>query len=356
MNDERSGQTELERRQALKVAELQALALQPLIELIAESLVKRDAFAAVLIAWLETPEGYAAVRGVLPELIAALNAVASTNRYDGRTIARADLPTDMTDDNQELQARREELRKKLFKPVALSYKDKELLAELVRGAEVCFANAEQLFQEASLLREHKHFSRSLFLYQIAMEECAKVDMVGAAATGLTLGHPVDLERLAKAFRDHKAKNFSNAYMSKAPEAEAAARAANDSKAASAAFGASQREIHGFLNSAKNAAMYVDFQDGKFVSPDERIDEQGALAVAALSYYFMSVTCPRLKPLRRMLDEPKMHSEIMAGLGEVILNGLADKATMEGMDAAISSYLKEMAASMVAREKNPPKGE
>ena len=95
---------------------------------------------------------------------------------------------------------------------------------------------------------------------------------------------------------------------------------------------------------------------KFVSPDERIDEQGALAVAALSYYFMSVTCPRLKPLRRMLDEPKMHSEIMAGLGEVILNGLADKATMEGMDAAISSYLKEMAASMVAREKNPPKGE
>src|SRR5882672_1800554 len=107
----------------------------------------------------------------------------------------------MNKEKPDLQARREELRKLFSGPVALSEHDKQLLAELVRGAEVCFANAEQLFQEANLLREHKHFSRSLFLYQIAMEECAKVDMIGAEATALTLGHPADLERLARAFRD-----------------------------------------------------------------------------------------------------------------------------------------------------------
>jgi AbiV family abortive infection protein len=259
----------------------------------------------------------------------------------------------MTPEKPDLEARREELRKFFSKPVTLSDKDNQLLAELVRGAEVCFANAEQLFQEASLLREHKHFARSVFLHQIAMEDCAKVDMIGAAATALTLGHPVDLERVAKSFRDHKAKNFSNAYMAKASEAEMAARKANDNTAASEAFKNSQREIHGFLNAAKNASMYVDFKEGKFVSPDEVVSEKEALLIAGLSYYFMSVTYPRLKPLRRMLEEPHLHAELMAGFGEAMLKGLGDQGTMEDVGAAINSYIKEMASRLAAREKSPP---
>lgn len=259
----------------------------------------------------------------------------------------------MTEDKPNLETRRGELRKLLSSPVALSDRDKQLLAKLVRGAEVCFANAEQLFQEASLLREHKHFSRSLFLYQIAMEECAKVDMIGTNATALTLGHPVDLDRLAKDFRDHKAKNFSNAYMSKASEAEMAARKANDSKAVSEAFKNSQQEIHGFLNAAKNASMYVDFKDGKFVSPDEVVGEEEALVIAALAYYFMTVTYPRLRPLRRMLEEPQLHAELMAGFGEAWAKGLTDTATIEDIDAALNSYLKEAATRLAAREKTAP---
>jgi AbiV family abortive infection protein len=255
----------------------------------------------------------------------------------------------MTDDKQNLEARREQLRKLFSNPVELSDKDKQLLAELIRGAEVCFANAEQLFQEASLLREHKHFARSLFLHQIAMEECSKVDMIGEAATALTLGHAVDLEALERDFRDHKAKNFSNAYMSKASEAEIAARRANDARAASEAFGNSQREIHRFLNTAKNASMYVDFKDRKFISPDDVVSEEEALMIAGLSYYFLTVTYPRLRPLRRMLEEPDLHAELLAGFGEAMLKGLTDQSTMEDMDAAISSYLKEMAKRIAARE-------
>jgi AbiV family abortive infection protein len=255
----------------------------------------------------------------------------------------------MTQKKQTLNAPRELLRKHFSTPVTLSDKDKRLLAELVRGAEVCFANAEQVFQEASLLREHKHFSRSLFLYQMAMEECAKVDMIGEAATGLTLGRPVDLEALEKDFRDHKAKNFSNAYMSKASEAELAARRANDSKAARDAFANSQREIHGFLNRAKNASMYVDLKDGKFVSPDAVVTEDEASLIAGLSHYFMTVTYPRLRPLRRMLEEPQLHAELMAGFGEAIVTGL-NTGSIEDMDAAIHSYIAEMATKIGARAK------
>jgi AbiV family abortive infection protein len=259
----------------------------------------------------------------------------------------------MTDDKKDLQARREELRKLLGKPIKLNERDDALLMELVRGAEVCFANAEQLFQEATLLREHKHFCRSIFLYQIAMEECAKVDMIGAAATGLTFGRPVDLDRLEKDFRDHKAKNFSNAYMSEASAAEKAAREANDSKAARAAFKESQREIHAFLNTAKNASMYVDLKNGRFVAPNDVVDEEAASMIAGLAYYFMSITYPRLRPLRRMLDEPELHSELMAGFGEAMIKGLTEKGTMGAMDEAISSYVREMAATLTSKKTKKP---
>lgn len=246
------------------------------------------------------------------------------------------------------EVRRELLGRIWSKPVALNDKDKELLAELVRGAEMCFANAEQLFQEASLLREQKHFSRSIFLHQISMEECAKVDMIGAAATGITMGHPVDHERLEKAFRDHKAKNFVNAYMSKVSEAELAAREANDSKAASEAFKNSQREIHKYLNAAKNSSMYVDFKDGRFIAPNDLVDEELAMQIASISYYFMMVTYPRLAPLRRMLNEPDVHSELISGFGERVKQILADKHTIDEMKAAVNSALEEMAAKIAKR--------
>jgi AbiV family abortive infection protein len=186
-----------------------------------------------------------------------------------------------------------------------------------------------------------------------MEECAKVDMIGAAATGLTFGHPVDLDRLEKAFRNHKAKNYSNAYMSEASAAEKAARKANDSKAARASFKESQREIHAFLNTAKNASMYVDLKNGKFVAPNDVIDEEAASTIAAVSYYFMSITAPLLRPLRRMLEEPNLHAELMAGFGEALLNGLTDKGTMGAMEDAISSYVREMAATLASKDPKKP---
>lgn len=186
---------------------------------------------------------------------------------------------------------------------AMDDKDKLLFAELVRGAELALDNAEQLFEEAELLRERKHFARSVFLHQISMEECAKVDMIGEAATSLILGHPVNLKRLVNGMRDHKQKNFVNSYMSGVSEAEKAAQENNDVKEGIEAFKKWQGEIHLFLNTAKNASMYVDFVDGEFVAPVERIDEQGALAIAAVNRYFMTITGPRLRALKRAFENP-----------------------------------------------------
>lgn len=64
-------QLEREFEKPRRLNELQASARRPLIEFIAESLAQGDETAAVLIPWMDTPEGQQALQGILPELIEA---------------------------------------------------------------------------------------------------------------------------------------------------------------------------------------------------------------------------------------------------------------------------------------------
>jgi AbiV family abortive infection protein len=232
-------------------------------------------------------------------------------------------------------------------------KQKILLAELIRGAEVTFANAEQLFQEASLLRGNRHFCRSIFLHQIAMEECAKVELIGAAATSITMGYTVNLKALGRAFRDHKAKNFANAYMATMSEAEIAAREANDPNAAGEAFRKIQKEIHDELNMAKNASMYVDFVDDRFVAPTDIVSEELALQTAALNYYFMSVTAPRLRAMRRLVDDQEFSQKWVAEFVALAHKLREQKATMKEQSEAITGFIRETAKKMSGGSNGAP---
>jgi hypothetical protein len=47
---------------------------------------------------------------------------------------------------------------------------------------------------------------------------------------------------------------------------------------------------------------------------------------------------------------------MAGFGEALLKGLTDKATMGAMEEAISSYVREMAATLASRDPKKPTSE
>jgi len=180
--------------------------------------------------------------------------------------------------------------------------DKTLLLELVRGAELTFQNAEQLFSEAVLLRKNGHLNRALFLHQISMEECAKIDILGAWATNLMSSGGVDLAKLTKAIRNHKAKNYTNAYMARLSDAELAARERKDWKGSAEAFKEWQAKIHSYLNTHKNASLYVDFNDGKFLAPDDMITERMVDEIGITNQYFLAVTHPRLGAMRRMADE------------------------------------------------------
>jgi AbiV family abortive infection protein len=140
-------------------------------------------------------------------------------------------------------------------------KEREDLAELVRGAQLAFDNAEALYNEAQLLGTRGAFARALTLHQISLEELSKLDILCVAATSVVMGHPVDLAKLAGRFRQHKVKNYNNAYMSVRTDAEVEASKKGDGAAAIEIFKAQQAGIHRILNTNKNASLYVDYEGG-----------------------------------------------------------------------------------------------
>ncbi len=97
--------------------------------------------------------------------------------------------------------------------------ERQLLEEIVRGAQLIFENAKNLYNEAQLLGRSGAFARALTLHQISMQECSTIDMLGAAGHQRAHGDPVQLNHLATKFRQHKVKNYNTAYWSVVTDAE-----------------------------------------------------------------------------------------------------------------------------------------
>ena len=173
------------------------------------------------------------------------------------------------------------------------------LEDLVRGAEKTFDNAESLFYEAELLAKAGAVARALCLHQISLEECSKVGNLGAWAVSLILGFDVDQEKVLAAFRRHAAKNRTNAYMLEGSQAEKDAKARGDFDAARAAFRQTQEAFHETSNTAKNAALYVDWVDGAFAAPDERITTEMLEEVTKRNAEFLGYAHNSLKTLQRL---------------------------------------------------------
>jgi AbiV family abortive infection protein len=183
--------------------------------------------------------------------------------------------------------------------ISLDKASEDLLAELVRGGEMIFDNAEQLYKEACILRENGALSRALCLHQLSNEECGKLEMLGGYAMTITLGHQVDMTRMTKTLRDHEAKNHANAYFTSITEDERAARERGDWAGSSRAFEELQAKLHKVFNTHKNAALYVNFEGGKFSAPKDVITAEMVEGMAALNAYFLGITGPYVRLLRRV---------------------------------------------------------
>lgn len=186
--------------------------------------------------------------------------------------------------------------------------DEGVLRALVSGAQKIVENAESLFNEARLLRANGFFIRALALHQISLEECAKIETLGAWATGLLMGHQVDMKKLETFMASHARKNRSNAYFLELSEDEERALETGDTEAAIKAFRELQEKFHVKANIAKNAALYVDFKDGKFVAPNERVTPEMAAETASLNEEFLGISFRNLERLRNLNAASERHSE------------------------------------------------
>lgn len=216
---------------------------------------------------------------------------------------------------------------------------KALLREFKRGADLIFSNAEQLFYEAEALRKSGSLARSLFLHQISIEECAKIEMIGEWATLLLMGEGIDLEIVASGFRSHTAKNHTNAYMARLTEEELEARERGDWKESVAAFRRFQERFHQELNSAKNASLYVDFKEAKFSAPSEVVTEEVQKMFSGLNHYFLQVSLPYLRLLQKIANDNGPFQRVVKLFAE-----RADDFTQkmrDDPDNAMDVLLKEM---------------
>ncbi|MBR0900270.1 AbiV family abortive infection protein [Bradyrhizobium tropiciagri] len=175
---------------------------------------------------------------------------------------------------------------------------KALFGEIARGAEVAFRNAEELFSEASLLGKHRALSRSLFLHQISLEECGKIELLTAWATGLLMGEEIDPRKLTKALVNHKAKNHANAYMLDVSDEEQAARKNRDWKAAIGLFEERQKAFHEESNTAKNASLYVDFNGERFAAPSDRITKDMVSEIVKRNREYLGLMYPKVRLLSK----------------------------------------------------------
>jgi AbiV family abortive infection protein len=181
---------------------------------------------------------------------------------------------------------------------------------LVRGAQKIFDNAESLFGEATILAESGATERAVCLHQISLEECSKVENLGAWAVSLINGDEVDEKKVLAAFARHSAKNKSNAYMLEPSAEERDAQSRGDWKAALDAFKKTQAEFHSASNWAKNASLYVDWSDGKFVAPSERITKEMLVEIAARNAEFLRYADNGLRMLKRLEKSPEEIKELL----------------------------------------------
>ncbi|AZO31959.1 MULTISPECIES: AbiV family abortive infection protein [unclassified Mesorhizobium] len=219
--------------------------------------------------------------------------------------------------------------------------DRVSLNILVRGAEKTFDNAERLFVEAELLAKAGAVARALCLHQISLEECSKVDSLGAWAVSLVVGFDVDQKKVLSAFARHASKNKSNAYMLKASEAESEARLRGDWDGAMAAFKDSQEAFHERSNQAKNASLYVDWIDGEFAAPSERISKEMLAEITERNAEFLGNSHNSLKMLRRLEESPDKMRGLLSGFVEQVEKLREEKQDnpMEAMEALLSSFLE-----------------
>jgi predicted metal-dependent hydrolase len=121
----------------------------------------------------------------------------------------------------------------------------------------------------------------------------------------------------------------------------------------------QAKFHEKSNYAKNASLYVDFEDGKFVAPIERITRDMLEEIAALNEKLLGLEYPKLEMLLRWEKAPEEAQGTIVAFVELAEVTKAEKPSdaMAGIEKLIADFLEaELANRAMQGGKHEPDGE
>jgi len=110
----------------------------------------------------------------------------------------------------------------------------------------------------------------------------------------------------------------------------------------AAFRQTQDEFYETSNRAKNASLYVDWIDGEFAAPSDRITNEMLAEITERNAEFLGYAQSGLKMLRRLAKSPDEMKGLLSGFVEQAEKLREEKPDdlMGAMETLLSGFLEE----------------
>lgn len=180
---------------------------------------------------------------------------------------------------------------------------------LLNGARVCRLNAESLINEAEVLLISGYLSRAYFLFQISMEEIAKIEMLGTIAIGLAFGITVDLEKAKKSFRSHESKNKVNSFHMPYSQDELMFFNQGDYENFMRAFEKNSSSYVKSKNDYKNNSLYTGWKGNDFILPESIIKKEDVILIKNEARYRLAQASISLDKADMQINNPSMRKQM-----------------------------------------------
>jgi len=122
------------------------------------------------------------------------------------------------------------------------------------------------------------------------------------------------------------------------QSEKDAKARGDWEAAREEFKKLQMEFDKASNDAKNASLYVDWQNGEFVSPSEQITPEMLTQVIERNQTFLGYAHNSLKMLKRLDKSSEVLQDLLVEFVEAVEKMRAEKP--DDLMAAVNVHVQD----------------
>lgn len=180
--------------------------------------------------------------------------------------------------------------------------------ELIKGIDLVLNNANALIEEGNILLKHKKHSRAYALYQLAIEEVGKSQILFSLIMKLKLGKEINYKELNRDFTEHTKKSKSSIVFEvtaillmnrNTPKDEVEKRAAL--KEMLDDLNQEKQNVN-LLNDNKNNSLYTNVVDDKFVTPEMVVSDQMAAKMKEKANIRLHASRPLLMEMLQGIDQ------------------------------------------------------